>query len=330
MDKLIASFPAQLSESIKIGLSTVFSKPGKIISNVVISGLGGSGIGGTIVSNFAASRLTVPVVVNKTYDLPAWVSENSLVIICSYSGNTEETIEAFKQAIATKAFIVCMTSGGIIEEMAAAYRLPCFKIPPGRPPRACLGYSVVQILFALHYAGLMDDTFIPDVEKAVLLLETQQEAIKALAAGLAAKNSDKLPVIYAGSQMEGVAIRWRQQLNENSKIPGWSNVVPEMNHNELVGWRDKRDNLSVFFLHAGSDHSRVGFRMEINKEIISRCTPFVYDIKAMGHSYWEQAFYLIHVGDWLSWYYAEQRGVDAMEVAVIDYLKNELSAHRES
>ena len=327
MDKLIASFPAQLSESIKIGQSTVFSKPGKGIRNVVISGLGGSGIGGTIVKNFTENRLTIPVVVNKTYDLPAFVSENSLVIICSYSGNTEETIEALKQAIAKNAFIVCITSGGSLAEMAGKNGLPCFMIPAGRPPRACLGYSVVQILFALHYAGLLDNGFVQDIEKAALLLDAEQENIRTLAADLAAKNADKLPVIYAGNQMEGVAVRWRQQLNENSKVPGWSNVVPEMNHNELVGWRDSQDNLTVYFLHAGIDHSKVSFRMGINKEIISRCTPFVYDIDAMGGSYWEQAFYLTHIGDWLSWYYAEQRGVDPVEVKVIDYLKSQLSGH---
>ncbi|HET8574214.1 MAG TPA: bifunctional phosphoglucose/phosphomannose isomerase [Edaphocola sp.] len=330
MDQLIALFPAQLSESIKIGLSAVFSKPGKEISNVVISGLGGSGIGGTIVKNFATGRLGVPVVVNKTYDLPAFVSENSLVIICSYSGNTEETIEAFRQAIVKKAFTACMTSGGAIEEMANKHRLPCFKIPPGMPPRACLGYSVVQILFALHYAGLMDDSFVAEIEKSVLLLEREQETIRLLAADLATRSVDKLPVIYAGSQMEGVAVRWRQQLNENSKVSGWSNVVPEMNHNELAGWRDQQDNLGVFFLHAGSDHPKVSLRMGINKEIISRCTPFVYDINAKGDSYWEQVFYLIHIGDWLSWYYAERRQVDAMEVNVIDYLKSALSARQGS
>lgn len=327
MDKLIASFPAQLSESIKIGQSTVFSKPGKDIRNVVISGLGGSGIGGTIVKNFTENRLMVPVVVNKTYDLPAFVSENSLVIICSYSGNTEETIEAFKQAIAKQAIIVCITSGGAVAVMAEKHQLPCFMIPAGRPPRACLGYSVVQILFALHYAGLLDNSFVQDIEKAALLLEKEQEGIMAIAADLAAKNLHKLPVVYAGNQMEGVAVRWRQQLNENSKVPGWSNVVPEMNHNELVGWCDSQDHLSVYFLHAGTDHPKVKMRMAINKEIINRCSPFVYDIKSMGDSYWEQVFYLTHIGDWLSWYYAEKRGVDATEVKVIDYLKSQLLAH---
>lgn len=326
MDKLIASFSAQLLESLKIGQSTVFSKPEKDISNVVISGLGGSGIGGTIVKNFTDSCVSVPVIVNKTYDLPAFVSENTLVVVCSYSGNTEETVAVLEQAIAQKSFVVCITSGGTIGELAAAHQLPCFTIPSGRPPRACLGYSVVQILFALHYAGLLDDGFVPEIERAASLLTTEQENIKKLADELATKNYDKLPVIYAGNQMEGVAVRWRQQLNENGKVPGWSNAVPEMNHNELVGWRDTYEYLSVFFLHASTDHSKVRFRMGINKEIISRCTPFVYDINAIGESYWEQAFYLIHIGDWLSLYYAELRGVDAMEVTVIDYLKNQLSA----
>jgi len=326
MKKLIDLFPEQLIEALSIGGKTIFQHPNAGCCNVLISGLGGSGIGGTIVQNYVTPTLAVPFVVNKTYDLPAFVDGHSLVIICSYSGNTEETISAFEQALEKKAFVVCITSGGKVEEMANAHQFPCFKIPGGMPPRACLGYSLVQVLFALHYAGLIGDTFIGEINKAITLLQDNKDQLKKAATKLAQQAYGKLPVIYAGCRMEGVAIRWRQQINENSKLTAWDNVVPEMNHNELVGWKDVDNQKAVFFLHSGSDHPKVKTRMGINKTIISRCTDTVLDVEAMGESYWEQAFSLIHIGDWLSWYLADLRQVDAMEVKVIDYLKGELAA----
>lgn len=326
MNKLIELFSEQLIEALNIGKENAFQSPDREWRNVVVSGLGGSGIGGTIVQNYVTSTLTVPFTVNKTYDLPAFAGEHSLVIICSYSGNTEETISAFQQALERQAFVVCITSGGKIAEMAREHHIPCFKIPGGMPPRACLGYSLVQILFALHYAGLTDDDFVGEINKAITLLQQNKAALKQTAAKLAQKAYGKLPVIYAGCQMEGVAIRWRQQINENSKLTAWENVVPEMNHNELVGWKDIAEDKAVFFLHSTTDHLKVKTRMGINKAIIKRCTDTVLDVEAMGKSYWEQAFSLIHIGDWLSWYLADLRQVDATEVSVIDYLKKELSA----
>src|SRR5690606_24480177 len=202
---------------------------------------------------------------------------------------------------------VCITSGGKVEEIANAHQFPCFKIPAGMPPRACLGYSLVQVLFALHYAGLINDSFIGEMNKAITLLQDNKDQSKKAATKLAQKAHGKLPVIYAGSQMEGVAIRWRQQINDNSKLTARQNVVPEMNHNELVGWKDVDNQKAVFFLHSDSDHPKVKTRMGINKTIISRCTDTVLDVEAMGESYWEQAFSLIHIGDWLSWYLSDLR-----------------------
>lgn len=325
MDELITRFPQQLTEALKLGHSYAFSQPDVRFDNVVVSGLGGSGIGGTMVQNYTFPFLKIPFVVNKTYDIPGFVNQNSLVIICSYSGNTEETTSALEQAIEKNAFIVCITSGGKIEARAKEKNMPCFLIPGGMPPRACLGYSLVQLLFVLHYAGLIKNDFVKQIESAVALLEKDKALFQQTASDLSEKLAGKLPVVYAAHQMEGVAIRWRQQLNENSKITAWENVVPEMNHNELVGWRDVNEDLGVVFLHTESDHPKVKTRMGINKEIIQKCTHTVLDVSAVGINYWEQAFSLIHIGDWLSWYLSRLRRVDAMEVNVIDFLKSELA-----
>ena len=150
MNELVARFPQQLSEAIAIGKGYKFISTGKAdISNVILTGLGGSGIGGSIVQNYVFNKLKVPFIVNKDYFLPAFVSSTSLVIVSSYSGNTEETIAAMKQAIKAKAQIVCITSGGEVQKMAEKRGIDCILLPGGMPPRSCVGYSLVQVLYVL-------------------------------------------------------------------------------------------------------------------------------------------------------------------------------------
>ncbi len=178
MDKLIASFTAQLKEALQIGSSFNFQHEAKPVQHVVISGLGGSGIGASIVQNYTSGSIKVPVIVNKNYFLPAFVNEHSLVIISSYSGNTEETIQAFKEAIRKKATVVCITSGGTIAKEAAKKKLDCIIIPPGMPPRACLSYSFVQALYTLQHYGLIKKTFEKDLTNAIALLDENEKTIR--------------------------------------------------------------------------------------------------------------------------------------------------------
>src|SRR4029079_16791535 len=147
MKELVDGFTAQLKEAIQIGESAVLKQPKEEIRNVVITGLGGSGIGGTIVSEIVAGECIVPISVNKDYFLPAFVNQHTLVIVSSYSGNTEETIQAMEAALKAKAKIVCISSGGKISEMAKRNHCDLVTIPGGMPPRACLAYSLTQLFF---------------------------------------------------------------------------------------------------------------------------------------------------------------------------------------
>jgi glucose/mannose-6-phosphate isomerase len=323
MDKLIALFTAQLAEAIKIGSSYSFKNEIAQVQNVVISGLGGSGIGGTIVQNYTLNNIKVPLTVNKNYFLPGFVGENSLVIISSYSGNTEETLQALNEALRKKAKVVCITSGGKVAETAKKKNLDCIIIPAGMPPRACLAYSFVQLLYTLAQYRLIKNTFEKELKNAINLLDENEKSIKEQGKKLAKKLTGKIPVLYVENDMEGVAIRWRQQINENGKMLCWHHIIPEMNHNELVGWVDKNDNLSVLFLRNENDYERSQMRMEINKKIIKKYAG-ITEVYSKGKSYLEKALYLIHIGDWLSWYLAQEHGVDATEVKVIDFLKTEL------
>jgi glucose/mannose-6-phosphate isomerase len=324
MREYIEEFPQYITEGLHIGAEYTFKNKPTAVKNVVLTGQGGSGIGSEIVANFIDKDIRIPVVTCKDYFLPGFVDEHTLVIACSYSGNTEETLYTLEEAFKRNATVVCITSGGGVKAVAEQRGLDLLTIPSGMPPRACIGYSFIQVLFVLKYFGLIGDQFISELSGASTFLSGEHAAIKNLAGNIVDQIGDRMPVIYVDQRIAGIATRWRQQFNENSKILGWERVIPEMNHNELVGWRDQNEQLAVLFLHSGDEFGRVAKRFEINKGIIAQCTSVVIDIHAKGNTYFEKALYLILLGDWISWYLSEHRHVDAVEVKVIDYLKKSL------
>ncbi|HVA98272.1 MAG TPA: bifunctional phosphoglucose/phosphomannose isomerase [Bacteroidia bacterium] len=324
MKNMIAGFSKQLQEAIEIGKKIKLTVAPHEIKNVVISGLGGSGIGGTIVSELVAMEISVPVQVVKGYFIPNYVDKNTLVIISSYSGNTEETVNCMETAIQKNAKIVCITSGGKIAEIAKQNQLDYIIIPGGMPPRTCLGYSFTQQFFILTFFGLLKNNFLKELENAIQLIDTNEKNIQEEAKIIAGKLKNKLPVIYSTTYNEGIAIRLRQQLNENAKILCWHHVIPEMNHNELVGWTEKSENLAVIIFRDKNDFARNQTRIEINKKVFEKYTSTIIEIYSKGNSLIEKAIYLIHLGDWISYFVAEQKGVDAIEVNVINHLKAEL------
>lgn len=325
MKLLIENFPDQLIEAVAIAKKAELSKSSQAITQVLISGLGGSGIGGTIANELAVLESPVPIVVSKGYFVPAFVNENTLVIISSFSGNTEETLNALELALAKNAKIVCITSGGKIAEIAKEKKLDLILLPPGNSPRACLGYSLTQLLKVFHFFGVIKNNPLDQVLKAADLLKQKQSLIIDEAKKITAFLKGKIPVIYTTTYREGIAIRFRQQINENAKMLCWHHVVPEMNHNELVGWTKKNDQLAVIYLRDKEDYIRNQKRIDINKEIISKYTPHIYETWSEGNSPIEKAFWHIHVGDWASWFLSVENNSDAVEVKVIDFLKSELS-----
>lgn len=324
MKTLIEKFSNQLREAIQIGEQAKLSKPKKI-SNVFISGLGGSGIGGTIVSELVAMEATVPITVSKGYFIPKFVNQNTLVIISSYSGNTEETLNCLNLALKRKAKIICVTSGGKVAEIAKKKKLDLIIIPGGNPPRGCLGYSLTQQFFILAHYKIISNKFKGQLKSAIELIEKEKQSILEEAKQVAEKINGKTPIVYATTYFEGVAIRFRQQLNENAKILCGHHVIPEMNHNELVGWASGSDRVSVIILRDKDEYERNNVRIEINKGIMVKYTSNITEVWSKGKSQIEKAIYFIHLVDWASLYLAEMRNVDAVEVKVIDMLKNELS-----
>jgi glucose/mannose-6-phosphate isomerase len=287
--------------------------------------MGGSGIGGTIAAEVVASEAVIPIVTNNGYSIPAFVDEHTLFIACSYSGNTEETITATELASKAGAKIVVIVSGGKLLFMAEQNDWDHIIIPGGQPPRASFGFSFPQVLFVLSAFGVITDEFVDQLEATNVLLDSREEEIQREAGEVSRKLFGKTPVIYAADGFGGVATRFRQQVNENSKMLCWHHVIPEMNHNELVGWRTKNDDLAVILFRNSTDNPRVQARMDINRGTFSKYTETIVEVFSKGNSNLERSLYLIHFGDWVSYILAEMKGIDETEVKVIDLLKAELS-----
>ncbi len=326
MDKLIERFPAQLIEALEIGEAASISAAENEINKVYVAGLGGSGIGANFVASFVRDECPIPYNVGKGYTIPKYVDKNTLAIASSYSGNTEETLMAFDAMKKTGAKIVIVSSGGKLIEYAKELGLDYIQVPGDWPsPRACLGFSLVQQLFILNKLNLISNDSILSVKSSIDLIKYNQEDIKEEAKKIADFLHGKMPIIYSTSRMEPVAIRFRQQINENAKALCWHHVIPEMNHNELVGWKDENENLAVVYLRNNDDFSRNQLRMDINQKIIGKLTPNIYVANSKGKNYVEKSIYFVHLVDWVTFYLSELRGVDSIEVDVIDYLKSELA-----
>ncbi len=326
MDKLIERFPAQLVESLEIGKAATLTAPKNKINKIYVAGVGGSGIGGNFVTEMVADECKVPYLVGKGYGIPAYVDENTLAIISSYSGNTEETLSAFDHIEKTGAKVVCIASGGEVIARAKEAGHDYIQVPGGWPsPRACLGFSLVQQIFVLEKLGFISSVISSQIKTAVDVIKYDQDDIKKEALAIAKKLYGKTAVIYTTNRMESVALRLKQQINENAKLLCWHNVIPEMNHNELVGWKAGRQDIAVLYMRNKDDFKRNSTRIEINKEIISKLSASVTEVYSKGQSLPEKMLYFVNLGDWVSFYMSEMHGVDSIEIDVIDYLKGELA-----
>lgn len=324
MKDYIYDFPNHLRMSMEIGERVRFKNSKKQITNIVICGLGGSGIGGSIINDILFPLISIPITINKGYSVPFFVSETTLAIVCSYSGNTEEVLSSLKECQKKGAEICIITSGGKLKSIGEKNNYNTIIIPAGNPPRAMFGYSFTQLFYALHHYKIINASFKSDLKKSISLLESSRKKISDSAKKIAKKLVGTTPVIYVARGFEGVAVRFRQQLNENSKTLCWHHVIPEMNHNELVGWKTNISNLSVVYFRNALDYDRNQTRIEINKNILFGFTKNISEVWSSGSSIIENTLYLINYGDWVSWHLSVLNKVDAIEIDVINHLKNEL------
>ena len=327
MFNLIKDFPTQVLQAVEIGEKAVLkAKFDHTITNVVVCGLGGSGIGGDVLSELLRGEISVPIAVVKGYTLPAFANKSTLLILSSYSGNTEETLACAREAIKRGIPATCISSGGKLAEIALKHNFDLIEIPSGFPPRTCLGYSLTQLFFVLKHHGLIDKEFKANLIRSASFLQLEQQKIQEDAEFLAAQIMHKPVIVYAEDKYQSVALRLKQQINENAKGHCWLNVLPELNHNELVGWAKADANLAILVIRTDDEHPRNALRINFTEGVLSKISQPFFEIHAKGHDTYEKHFYLIHFGDWLSYHLALMQGCDPFDIEVLNKLKSHLTS----
>ncbi|TAL57988.1 MAG: bifunctional phosphoglucose/phosphomannose isomerase [Nanoarchaeota archaeon] len=310
MKALIDSFAEQVRVGYEIGKGIKLQKPSKI----VFCGMGGSAIAGSLLVPFVDA---VPIILHRYYGLPKLLDSKCWVILVSYSGNTEETIAAFNEALEKKHKMIAVTSGGELEKLAIENKVPIIKLPPDLPPRASLGYQFFALLRLCVENGLHIK---PEIEEIAKVAE--DKSMEEIARNLAKDCKGAVPLVYASEVNSAVAYRWKTQFNENSKVHAFFHTLPELNHNELLGYTKSFARTMTMFLYYPDDHERVRKRVMVTQDLIKPSKSTIVEIK--GSSPLERFAYAIHLGDLVTFYLAEELKIDPFPVPVIERLKVEL------
>ncbi|MCX8173987.1 MAG: bifunctional phosphoglucose/phosphomannose isomerase [Thermoplasmata archaeon] len=332
---LTVRFPEQVEEAMGIAkraLENFSYQPEKI----VICGMGGSAIGGDITAAWAFNKARVPIVVLRDYFLPAFCDENTLVIAASYSGNTEETLSAFDDAIYRKCKIVSISSGGLLEKRAKENGVLHIKIPSGMPPRGATAYMLVPQLMILEAGGIAACE--AELKETVEVCRVLRENLKPetpsgrnQAKIIARKILGTIPNILGMGISAPIAKRWRTQINENSKMIAREDVFPELNHNDTVGWSGdpQPERFSVIILRHHGEFGRNRMRIEITKDLVLKRAREIIEVWASGKTDLTKMLSLMYIGDFVSIYIAMLRDIDPTPVPVIENLKKLLAEKRE-
>ncbi|HCY75990.1 MAG TPA: bifunctional phosphoglucose/phosphomannose isomerase [Ignavibacteriales bacterium] len=300
------------------------------ISNIIISGLGGSAISADLIKNYLGDEFKIPIVVNRNYDLPRFAGKNTLFIASSYSGNTEETISALNQAVKIGCKIICITTGGEVESIAKKNNLNCVKVQSGFQPRYSLGLSFFSLLKVFQQLNLISDQS-EIVEKIIDLW--REKGIEYSKDGNFAYNFAEsllgfIPVIYSvADSTSAVGYRLKCQFNENSKLHAFHNEIPEMNHNEIICWesfQEKTFHTKIINITDESYHPQIQKRFQILKEIFSKSGVETLTLTSSQVLYKIRLLDLIYSGDWISYYTGVLRGYDPSEIDNIYLLKDKL------
>jgi glucose/mannose-6-phosphate isomerase len=308
--------------------------PPDAIRDVAICGMGGSAIAGDLIAGVYRDRLRRPVATVRDYILPGWVGPDTLVVLCSYSGNTEETLTCTMQALERKSLIVGITSNGKLGDLGQRQGMPVIGVPPGMQPRAALLDLFTPMLVMLSRLGVIPqiDGELEDgraaLDAAVAAYGPGVEEAENPAKQLANALSGSVPVVYGAEATAALAYRWKCQFNENSKVPSFWHAVPEMNHNEIVGYEGLADfhTLShVLMLRDARQHRQVERRFDLTKRLIEKRVRGVISISGDGDTALARLLDLVLLGDYASLYLACLRNVDPGPVDIIEQLKGDLA-----
>ncbi len=324
MHKVIIDSPNQLKAGLDLANEIKVSGDFK---NIIICGIGGSALPYNILTSVITT--TIPVYIHRDYNLPEFADSLSLIICISYSGNTEEGLSSLQTAINKNLKVIAIASGGKFEELSKQNNIPFAKIPSGIQPRSATGYLFSSLIRILINCGLIKDISFEIMDLAEDLkdinLELEKEGKK-----LAKKIDKKIPIIYASNNFKSVARIWKIKFNENSKIPAFYNVFPELNHNEMVGFTGIKKlgakNFAIIILKDQADHERTQKRMKLTANLIKKygvkTTEFV-EIK--NGSMMFKIFSTLLLGDWVSYYTALNQKIDPTPVDMVESFKKQMS-----
>ncbi len=303
-----------LADSIKL----ILSKP----RNIIFAGMGGSGISSNLIKDILADSLEIPIEISKSYTLPAYANSETLFICTSYSGNTEETLKQFVEALKKKCSIISITSGGKLLEWSRRFNVPVVKLPEGLYPRDSLPYQFFSLIGVLENLNIWE--FSEGKREFIELLPTiDLTKIDSIAQSI----KHTLPILYGSSDFSGVLRRIKSQLNENSKMVAKFDEIPELNHNEVVGFEAySYPYLSAIFLQDRNSAPEISKRVEITKEILKGRVTEIHEIWSYGISRLARVMTLVYQGDYLSVKLAEINNVNRGETKTIDKVKQDIKS----
>ena len=318
MYKLLDNFHKQIQEASRLGKDI---KVVEEVDKIVIAGMGGSALPGTILKSYV--RLKIPIYIIRNYSLPDFVDNKSLVFAVSYSGNTEETLSCYKEAVKKKCKLITICSGGKLLELSRINSTPHVLVPHGLEPRMAYAYQffpMLKILENSHFINLQD------IENLVKRIKKNKE-IKKLAQALAEKLYQKIPLIYTSEKLKAVGYKWKINFNENAKILAFNNVFPEFNHNEINGYINKIGEFYAIIIRDDEDLGRIRKRMTIIKNLLKKYNIPVTEILIKGEDALTKLFSSIYIGDWTSYFLALSYKIDPTKVDIVEDLKKQLGKY---
>ena len=332
--RFLIDFPGQITGARQNFKNSGLKLNSEKIKNIIVLGMGGSAIAGDLIHDVYVDQLKIPMTIVRGYVAPGYCTENSLIIVSSYSGNTEETLSAAEQLAGCGAQVVAITSGGTLFDLAKKNNWPVLRIQEGFPPRQALGLLFISTLLILNEAGVISvsEQELDQLEHHCSILvnrnNEQTAETSILGKDLAIRVKCKIPVVYGSAPyLSAISKRWQNQFHENAKSIAFSNVLPEMNHNEIVGWEMESTatkEFIVIFLEDIENHPRVNARIRLTKSILSDRDIEVLEIYSEGSTRLERILSLVILGDWVTYYLALLYEKDPVEILNIDYLKSEL------
>jgi glucose/mannose-6-phosphate isomerase len=301
--------------------------------NIIISGMGGSAIGGELLKDYIRATASVPIEINREYHLPKYANKRSLVILASYSGDTEETLSSLLDAVNRKCMIFCLSSGGNLIRLAEMLNVPYLQVRSGMPPRAALPHMLMPLLNCMEQINMIPKNLKEFSEATKVLEKISDEnapnkiAVNNTAKKLALNLNDVMPVIYGFGLYRGVALRFKQQFNENAKVPGKWEYFSELNHNETMGWENARQfakYYSVILIRDEAEPQEIRSRIETTKTLMKPSISKIFEIWAQGKGNLSKILSTILVGDFASVYLALLRNLDPTPVDTVTIMKEKI------